>query len=568
MFGACGRITLTTCVVAALAVQLPAAASRRQTGPTGNTGDGVASPAKYQALVNRYCVTCHSERLKTGKFVLESVPMTGVGAEAEVWEKVIRKVRGGFMPPPGRPRPDLAATDEFASWLEGEIDRAAALSPDPGRTEPLHRLNRAEYQNVVRDLLAVQIDARAWLPADDGSFGFDNNARSLRISQSLIERYLQAARHISRLAVGGTPVPSTQVFHVSPHVPQSAWLEGLPFGTRGGTVISYSFPVDAEYTFKLEVSKKHRPALREELELLIDNEVVATLPVTHPQLMAGEEKGGGMRREEPLEVTVPVRAGRRQVGVTFRDRMPKYGVQLREPFERPYENTGTQTAMLSYGPRLELVEISGPYDVTGPGDTVSRQRIFTCHPSSPSNEEPCATEVLSTLARRAYRRPVGSADMEPLLAAFREGRADGTFDRGIETALRALVVNVNFLYRQEPEPASGKHIYRVSGLSLASRLSFFLWSSIPDDELLDAAVSGGLEKPAILERQVRRMLADRRSRALVENFASQWLYLRNLEARRRSCPIRCFLISTTAYATRSAARRGCSSRLLCGAIAQ
>ena len=488
--------------------------------------------AGHGALLQRYCLTCHTQRLLergTVPVELESADLENVPAQAEIWEKVIRKVRTGTMPPLGRPRPDAAAADRLAAWLETEIDRAAAASPNPGRTVPLHRLNRTEYQNAVRDLLDLDVDAAALVPADDQSYGFDNIAGVLKVSPTLLERYMNAARHISRLAVGASPIaPAGETFRIVSDLSQYQHQDGLPFGTRGGLSVSYNFPRDGEYDIELAMLDLFAGApIREphQLEVSVDGERVALFPLApvDPDRDQGAAYNTG---PEDLRVRVPVAAGPRTVAATFIRKTGALAESLRQPFDRPHG----EGDYLLYAPHLGTLTITGPFEETGIEDTPTRRRIFVCQPGNAAEEAPCARRIVSALARRAYRRPVTGRDLAPLVAFYEEGRRAGGFEAGVERALRALLVSPDFLFRvvSDPPGAEPGTPYRLSGLELASRISFFLWSSLPDDELLEVAETGGLEDPAVVEAQVRRMLADPRSEALARNFAGQWLRLRNI----------------------------------------
>ena len=481
--------------------------------------------AEASRTVRRYCVACHNGRLLTAGLALDDVDLTRVGDHAELWENVVRKLRAGLMPPAGRPRPDEATYDRVATWLETELDAAAAASPNPGRTQTFHRLNRAEYRNAVRDVLGITVDVEELLPADSASYGFDNIAGVLRVSESLMERYLTAARRIGRAAVGTTPPTAVaRTYTVSPALPQDDHVEGLPYGTRGGALITHRFPLDAEYVLRVDVS---RVAGGAQLEVTIDGERVELFRMQQglPSLdIDGNEVG------DNLEVRLPVAAGPREIGVAFL----KTPALLSETPRRLFLNPTVSRRDLPY---LRSVTVTGPFDAAGPGDTPARQRLFVCRPADAGEEEACADAILGALARRAWRRPVDDADLEILRIAYAAGRAGGGFEAGIERALQQLLVSPEFLFRVEADPADAPAAavnYRVGDLELASRLSFFLWSSVPDDELLDAAAGGALSDPAELGRQVRRMLADERARALTDNFVGQWLQLRNLEAARPS----------------------------------
>ena len=468
-----------------------------------------------RAALDRYCVTCHNERLRTAGLALDTVDPAHVGDAPEIWEKVVRKLRTGMMPPAPRPRPDAHTYAAVVDYLETALDRASDASPDPGRPA-LQRLNRAEYTNAVRDLLALEVDGRALLPADDSGYGFDNIGDVLSVSPGLLERYLLAAAKISRRAVGDPTLrPATAIYRTSPLLSQDGRVsEDLPFGSRGGLAVRHHFPLDAEYVIRVALRGRARAGHR--LEVRLDRERVRHFD------LAGRE---------PLAVRIPVTAGTRLLGASF---VEEFGRSL--PVDgRPAPPPITSFAFTLYpnAPSVERIEVIGPFDGQAPADTPSRRAIFLCQPNEDAGERPCAERILASLARRAYRRPVTAADTAPLLAAFEAGRNAGHgFDDGIRWAIEALLVSPKFLFRVEREPADAAPgaPYRIADLDLASRLSFFLWSSIPDDELVDLAARGELSDPAVLESQVRRMLADPRSQALVENFAGQWLYLRNLRS--------------------------------------
>ena len=503
------------------------------------TPDPASTAAAGQALVTRYCVTCHNERAKSGGLSLEIVNVARVGEHPEVWEKVVQKLHGNLMPPPDSPRPDRATLKNLLSYLETSLDRAADANPDPGRTEALHRLNRSEYRNAVRDLLALDMDVSAMLPADDVSYGFDNIAGVQRMSPTLMERYLAAAQKISSVAVGASPrAATTETFLVPPELQQNDRLEGLPFGTRGGTLVRHTFPRDGVYSVRVQLTRYAGASFDEvpvfdepqRLELSVDGAPVHVFELRPAAHTEGRGYSGANRRglDADWQVRFPAKAGPRDVALTFLNRTPALLENLLEPFQRPAPGGPNGYYTTQKGAYLRSVEISGPYDASGAGITPSRQRIFTCRPSKPGDEYGCSKKILSSLARRAFRRPVVDADLQTLVTLYTEGRAERDFELGIERAVEGLLVSPEFLYRIEREPASRTGIYRISDLELASRLSFFLWSSLPDDVLLDAASAGKLQNPAVLEQQVRRMLADRRAEALVTNFVGQWLFLRNL----------------------------------------
>ena len=501
-----------------------------------------ADAASAQALVDRYCITCHNARLRTADLALDEADLADVRVHAEVWEEVLRKLHGRVMPPIGRPRPGEAEYEQLTAYLEAELDGAWNEAPNPGRTQTFHRLNRAEYGNAVRDLLALDIEVDDFLPADDASYGFDNIAGVLRMSQALMERYLAAARTISRMAVGSPPpaVDST-VYRIEEDMQQQHRVEELPFGTRGGLLVEHFFPQTAEYEIRVDVGNDRGLRAAHLMEVAVDGEPVQLFEVGQPP---AETEPSAQRTTNTVTITyatdgvyrvrTPIDGGPRSIGVTFHKQPTPLVEQVREVFENPTisNNAGVGGRM----PTVTTVTVAGPYGPTGSGDTPSRQRIFVCRPAAAAEEAPCAREIVSRLARRAYRGQVADGDVDVLLDFYNESRAaGGSFDDGIELALRRLLVSPEFLYRIEADrmAAAGSDqvpgAYARSDLELASRLSFFLWSSIPDDELLDVAGQGRLGEPAELERQVRRMLADPRSAALTENFAGQWLQLRNLE---------------------------------------
>jgi mono/diheme cytochrome c family protein len=515
-----------------------------QSAPPAASVDAVS--AVGPALVTQYCVTCHNDRAKTGGLSLEHVDFANVGPDAQVWERVIRKLQSGQMPPLGRPRPDAAAVKRFTASFEAALDRAAAAAPNPGRSIT-HRLTRTEYANAVRDLLALDDDVRNLLPADDtDQHGFDNNAEVLSISPALLERYLSAARSVSRLAVGRPPsVASVHIYEIPDRLVQDERIsERLPFGSRGGTVISHYFPVDGEYAMTLRLQTTLYHAVRgladpHTLDVRLDRQRIKTFTVggkavkPPPASFAGtltwnpEWESYANNADQGLEVRFAAKAGMHAVGVSF----VKQAWEPEDVAQPPRTGWGFGTdEMFDASPGLASVTIEGPFGSDGPGDTASRRRIFTCRPRQERDEERCARTILTTLARRAYRRPVTDADERTLLTFYERGRGNGSFDAGIEAALQRILISPDFLFRLEIDSpgATPGSSYRISDLELASRLSFFLWSSIPDDELLTAAAGGGLGKPLVLERQVRRMLADARSKALVENFAAEWLQLRDL----------------------------------------
>jgi len=473
------------------------------------------------AAIGKYCATCHSAQLHSGGLVLVPAATSHVATDPELWEKVIQKLRSGSMPPPGAPRPEQVTYDSVAGFLETELDRAAASHPAAGKFSPLHRLTRTEYQNAVRDLLAVgpvpkEMDYALLLPPDNSSSGFDNIADLLFVSPTAMESYLNAAEKISRLATGdpGSPV-MVNIYRMPDEEQQTGRADELPYGTRGGLAIRSQFPLDGEYRVKVALVGASSEA--QKLEISVDGERLRLTTVPG-------DPAGARGARKPLEFRIPVKAGARLIGVTFVERDEVRDEEVLRPRLR---STGPELA-------VETVTLSGPYNSQGPGDTPSRRRIFICRPESAIDEEPCARRILATIERRAYRRQVSAADVDNLMPFYTSGRAEGGFEMGIERALQRVLVSPQFLFRIERDPANavaGKS-YPVTDLELASRLSFFLWSSIPDDELLDVAIQGKLRQPGVLEDQVRRMFADQRSEPLVTNFAEQWLYLRDLDLKK------------------------------------
>ncbi len=483
-----------------------------------------------QALVNRYCLSCHNNQALRGGLSLEETPLTQLTGNEALWERVLRKLRAGAMPPTGAPRPDLAAYGNLVNFLETSLDHIAASSPNPGRTETFRRLNRTEYRNAVRDLLALDVDISTLLPSDDTSFGFDN-VGVVELSPTLMERYLTAAQKISRLAVGSmASVPGSRVVTLRPDLTQEGHIEGLPFGTRGGTLVEHTFPLDGEYEIEVRLARNRNEnieGLREAhvLEMTLDGNRLDLFNIAPDR-----NSLGGYYADENvdkhLNLSLPVSAGPHVFGGAFLQK----NAALIETERQPYQAQFNQDRHPRQQPAIQSVSISGPFSPTGSGDTPSRRRIFTCNPTVPRDEADCAASILSDLTRRAYRRPVSFQDLREPLSFYEQGRQTGGFEDGIELALRALLSSPEFLFRVERDPdgAPAGTAYQLSDIELASRLSFFLWSSIPDDTLLDLAEANRLRDPGILEAQVQRMLADSRSGTLTTNFADQWLYLRNL----------------------------------------
>ena len=511
-----------------------AAAPREAGAPT--TAAGV------EATLDRYCVTCHSERVVEGRgtapsmlvsqlreigLAFDALDLADLGDHTDVWERVVRKLESRTMPPVGRPRPDEETYEAVAGWLETALDRHAAESPNPGRRPALHRLSRTEYRNAVRDLFALddlpkEFDVSTLLPADNATSGFDNLAELLFVSPATLERYLAAARRISRLALGDTTLPPiVDRYQLDRDLIQDRHLDGLPLGTRGGALIRSHLPADGEYIVTVEFAQAARA--EHEVEVSVDGQRVGLFTIGGRPLVRGASGVFAFEAEPPVDVRVPLDAGPREIAVAFLRRTGAQHEGLVRASRRGQRRE----------PAIATVTVSGPYGVDGSGDTPSRRRILTCTPDAGADATPCAREILSTLARRAYRRPVTGADLDLLLPFYEDGAAQGGFERGIQHAIERMLVSPEFLFRIERDPAEAAagSPYRIGDLELASRLSFFLWSSVPDDALLDRAFAGELRDPAVLEAEVRRMLADERSRALVDNFAEQWLYLRDVEAK-------------------------------------
>jgi Protein of unknown function (DUF1592)/Protein of unknown function (DUF1588)/Protein of unknown function (DUF1587)/Protein of unknown function (DUF1585)/Protein of unknown function (DUF1595) len=470
-----------------------------------------------------YCDTCHLGPKARAGLNLEALDLANLGENGAVWEKVLRKLRSREMPPPGVPRPDAATYGALVEAIETERDRLAEIKPNPGRAT-LHRLNRAEYANAIRDLLALEVDVGELLPADDIGYGFDNIADVLQVSPLLLERYLAAATKISGLAVGDTSLPvSYQTYDVPRGLVQLDRMgEGMPLGSRGGASIRHRFAVDGEYEISVGLQRGRFDQFlglerERKLDLRLDGQRLGLFTISADPRAGQQVHGTGRDPDSHLKVRVPVKAGTRTLVATFvKDTVKTEGIPP------------TREAAFFEG--VGNISVAGPYDAQGPGDTPSRERIFVCHPAAPAEEQACAERIISSLARRAYRRPIAADDLPPLLALFRQGAAGDGFEAGVRLALLKILVSPEFIFRMEFDPpdAVAGRVHRVSDVELASRLSFFLWSSIPDDELLAVAEHGELGEAAVLERQVRRMLADPRSHALVKNFAGQWLFLRNI----------------------------------------
>jgi hypothetical protein len=505
-------------------------------GAAGRPAGQAVIPPDTRAVLDQYCVSCHNQRLKTADLMLDRADPANVAASPELWEKVVQRLRSGSMPPPPARRPDRATYDRVAFDLESALDRAAGTQPHPGRSL-VRRLNRNEYANAVRDLLSLDVDVASLLPPDDSAFGFDNIADMLRMSPVLLERYLNAAGKISALAVGDLASgPGSETYRVRQDLSQDQHLEGLPLGTVGGTLVRHTFPADGDYVFQLKLFRTNTDAARglqypHELEITVDGErvflgIVGGDADFRALYEASTEASNAI--DARLQVRVPVKAGPRMVGAAFLEKAPTLDTRLL----RPYIRSSADTYDFTGRPHISTLTVTGPFGATAAGDTPSRRRIFTCRPAAGSmNESECARRILSRLATHAYREPVTPEDLAPLLEFYQAGRRQGTFETGIQHALQRMLAGPKFVFRIERDASRGGGAgaaYRVSDYELASRLSFFLWSSIPDAELLSVARDGRLKDVAVLDRQVRRMLGDPRSQALVSNFAGQWLQVRNL----------------------------------------
>ncbi len=524
-------------VAVALSLGVTGPVVRAQTVTTETAGGDMP----LRAMLDQYCVACHNDRARQAGLTLQAVNTDQIGQvddEIEVWEKVARKLRARAMPPPGRPRPEDVTYETAASRLEVALDRAAAAHPNPGQP-PVHRLNRAEYRNAIRDLLGLEVDERELLPPDESGYGFDNIADILAVSPVLLDRYMVAAEKISRLALGDPSIRPVVEKHT---IPYTLWQEGrmsekLPFGSRGGAAFRHHFPLDGEYVIKLTLQRAYGNHIRglgevNDIELRLDRERLAQFTVggdgeRAPWDAVSRPTFYEQTADDGLEIRVAVKAGTRLVSAAFLDRAAVAEGVL-EP--RPGVSSLAYSRDRNAAMALDSIQISGPYNARTPDDTPSRGRVFVCYPDSASEEEACATEILSTLAHRAFRRPVSAPDVEPLVELYREGYGVGGFEGGVQFALRGILIDPEFLFRVERDPVGvdAGEVFRLSDLELASRLSFFLWSSLPDGELLDVAARGVLSEPAVLEQQIARMMRDPRSDALIENFFGQWLLLRNI----------------------------------------
>jgi mono/diheme cytochrome c family protein len=504
-------------------------------GVTSATGGAQAPVAEYRAVINQYCVTCHNQRAKTAGLTLDTLDMSAIAHDAETWEKVVRKLRSGMMPPQGSPRPEDATRKSLVSWLTTELDRAADANPNPGRPV-LSRLNRTQYANVIRDLLSLEVDPSVLLPPDDAAYGFDNIGDVLGVSPVLLERYMDAAGKVSALAVGDPDIgAASETFRIRQDASQDIHLEGMPIGTVGGILAKVTLPLDGDYVFTVRMFRTNLGVTRgleyeHKIEYAVDGERVHTFS------MGGEAdfKANlvnmtklGDEIDERGRLRLSLKAGPHVITAAFLERSAAANPTRLQPFIR----SSTDTRDTSGHPHFEMFMVTGPFNPTGPGDTPSRRRIFTCRPANRAEEEPCARKIVTTLARRAYRGDVSDVDIQRLMTFYRHSRESGGFDRGIQKALQRILASPKFVFHVQTEPANvaaGQN-YRINDLELASRLSFFLWGSMPDDELLQVAAKGSLHTPSMLEQQVRRMIADPKAEALATNFAGQWLYLRNLK---------------------------------------
>lgn len=507
---------------------LIASASAAQ--PPASTAKAPAPSGSVAAMVGKYCIDCHSEDTHKGDFSLEELDAKNPQANAEAWEKVIRKLRHRQMPPEDEPRPDEATYNAIVTQLESTLDRAAVQKPQPGTTDTFRRLTRTEYQNSIRDLLGLEVDAAALLPKDDSALGFDNITVS-ELSPTLLERYLGAAKKIGALALG-RPVsgPQSETVQVPIDLTQEGGFEGLPPGTRGGATAKFYMPLDAEYEIQLRLSRDRNDQVEglkkpQQIDLLVDGEPVHRFEVAVPPPRTPHHQV-----DRHLVLRLPVKAGPHEIAATF---VPT-GTVVVEQERAPTLARFNMDRHPRLQPALYSIAVVGPYNPTGPGDTPARRRIFTKYPKTAAEEDACAKEIIATLTRRAFRRPVTAEDIAGPWKFYAATKATEGFEAGIEMALRAVLLSPNFLFRVESPPASVAHgaVYRVPDVQLASRLSFFLWSSIPDDELLALAEKEKLRDPAVLAAQVKRMLRDPRSESLVNSFAAQWLHLRNVDLAR------------------------------------
>jgi hypothetical protein len=491
--------------------------------------NAVAPPSPARAVLDQYCVTCHNQRLNTASLALDKLDPAHVDQNPEIWEKVVRKLRAGMMPPQGSPRPSPNVYESLTSGIESELDRIAALKPHLPPPS-VHRLNRTEYANAIRELLGLEIDPATYLPADDSSYGFDNVASGLQVSPTLVEAYVSAASKLTRVALGHEAGPSRKTYYAREDYSQETQVEGLSFGTRGGLLAHHYFPMDGEYLISWVPVRNTVGTLyggdapNELVELTLDGsriklyEIGKDIPLT------------ANVQSDKNEVRVSVKAGEHAVGLAFIANTFIPHLYLNRSYRRSVLDDNPIDGIMQ-SPQVSQMTIQGPAASATVGETTSRKKIFVCRPASAAEEPACAKTILTTLARRAYRRPLTSADSDAFMSFYRSGSAKG-FEYGVEKALEFILAHPEFVFRTESAPATIKQgeAYRISDLELASRLSFFLWSNVPDDELLTLASQGKLREPQTLNRQVHRMLADPRSHELVRNFAGQWLNLRTLQS--------------------------------------
>jgi len=500
-----------------------------------------AASSPQRALLDQYCVGCHNEKLKTAGIMLDKADVQHVGTDAATWERVVQKLRAHQMPPVGRPRPDKKTYDAFRIWLENGLDNSAAANPNPGTTVSYHRLNRIEYQNAIKDLLDVDIDASAFLPKDPTSYGFDNIGGSGKMSPDLMETYMKAAMKISRKALGVSVGPELTTYKLEDDQAQDDRSNDLPLGTRGGLQAKHYFPVDGEYWVTVRLVRLGTAAIaglndEHQIDIRVDGERVSLTTIGRKgMLTANGGTGLGSGDTDPdvagakadIQLRLPLRAGSHTIEATFykKPELEVNGVRLIP--DRPAYEAGRTHGL----PYISSIAILGPQRVSGAGESSSRNRILICRPATRAEETTCARQIVSGLARRVYRGRVKDVDLQMLMSFYGSGRTEGSFDDGIQSALERMLVSPQFLYRIEAPPAvvGAEGVYRLSDIELASRLSFFLWSSIPDDQLLDLASKGRLKEPAVLEQQVKRMMQDPRAKSLTYNFADQWLQLRDLE---------------------------------------
>lgn len=500
----------------------------------------LAPAASQRALIDKYCVVCHNQRAKIAGLMLDKMDLERVPENAEVWEKVIRKLRGGMMPPQGMPRPDQATIDALATWMENSIDRSAKASANPGAVA-VHRLNRTEYGNAIRDLLGIEIDPAALLPTDDESDGFDNMANVLKVSPSFLEQFLAAADQVSALAVGdpSTP-PLSKVYRARGDLSQLEYVEGMPLGTRGGFSLVHNFPLDGEYQFNIGL---HRSAIyleglefRHRVIITIDGARVFDENLGGEQDLEAQDHGLAAATEKIMarfrNIRLKVKAGPHRVAVTFVARDFAESDEVLQPLARETGEYHIHASGFPNGiPTIDRLEVVGPFKASGAGDTPGRRRIFVCHPAAESEEVPCAKKILTLIETKAFRRPVTDGDLETALSFYQRARNSGSFESGIQNALVYVLASPKFLYRSETDPPNSVDgsVHPISDLELASRLSFFLWKTLPDDELLNIAAQGKLKDPETLHAQVIRMLADPRSDALSDDFATQWLNIKSIQ---------------------------------------